>query len=88
MFKLVKFSCGCIGTKPVEGTSTIVNACDGEGNLSFYQREIDLKTFEPLNPKETEEFRSQIERLIYDGYSMRTVRSLVNVQPTIKKLLE
>lgn len=88
MFQLVKFSCGCIGTHPVEGTSTIVNGCDGEGNLSFYQREIDLKTFEPLPPKESEEFRNQIERLIYDGYSMRTVRSLVNVQPTIKKLME
>lgn len=87
MFQLVKFSCGCIGTHPIEGTSTIVNSCDGEGNLSFYQREI-TKTFEPIDPKETEEFRSQIERLIYDGYSMRTVRSLVNVQPTIKKLLE
>lgn len=87
MFQLVKFSCGCVGTKPVQGTSTVIKSCDGEGDLSFYQRTLD-KTFEPLSPEDTEEFRSQIERLIYDGYSMRTVRSLVNVQPTIKKLME
>lgn len=87
MFQLVKFSCGCIGTKPVEGNSTVIKSCDGEGDLAFYQREI-TKSFERLSPEDTEEFRSQIERLIYDGYSMRTVRSLVNVQPTIKKLLE
>lgn len=87
MFKLVRYSCGCIGTEPVQGTSTIVNGCDGEGNLSFYQREI-TKTFEPLPPKETEEFRSQIERLIYDGYSMRTVRSAMLSGLGIKKLLE
>lgn len=88
MFQLVKFSCGCIGTKPVEGTSTIVNSCDGEGNLSFYQRDIDLKTFEPLDPKETEEFRTQIERLILDGYNMKTMRSVLGVQTQLKKLLE
>lgn len=88
MFQLVKFSCGCIGTKPVEGTSTIVNGCDGEGNLSFYQRDIDLKTFEPLDPKETEEFRSKIEQLIYDGYRMRTVRAALDFRPAFKKLME
>lgn len=87
MFQLVKFSCGCIGTHPIEGTSTIVNGCDGEGNLSFYQREI-TKTFEPLPTKEAEEFRNQIERLIYDGYSMRTVRSAMLSSLGIKKLLE
>ena len=87
MFQLVKFSCGCIGTKPVQGTSTVIKSCDGEGDLAFYQRTLD-KAFEQLSPEDTEEFRSQIERLIWDGYSMRTVRSLVNVQPTIKKLLE
>jgi hypothetical protein len=88
MFQLVKFSCGCVGTKPVGGTSTIINSCDGEGNLSFYQRKIDLKTFEPLDPKETEEFRGQIERLILDGYNMKTMRSVLGVQTQLKKLLE
>ena len=87
MFQLVKFSCGCIGTKPVEGNSTVIRSCDGEGDLAFYQRGI-TKTFERLSLEENEQFREQIERLIYDGYSMRTVRSLVNVQPAIKKLLE
>lgn len=87
MFQLVRFSCGCVGTKPVQGTSTVINSCDGEGNLAFYQRTFD-KTFEPLTTEENEEFRDQIERLIYDGYRMRTVRSALDFRPTLKRLLE
>lgn len=87
MFQLVKFSCGCVGTKPVEGTSTVIKSCDGEGELAFYPRTLD-KAFESLSPEETEEFRSQIEQLIYDGYSMRTARAALGFRPAFKKLME
>lgn len=87
MFKLVRFSCDCVGTAPFNGVSTIVRSCDGEGGTSFYQRAID-KDFQPLSAQEVEVFRSEIEKLIFDGYSMRTVRSAIGIQPTIKKLLE
>ena len=86
MFQLVRFSCDCVGTAPVNGVSTIIRGCDGEGDIAFYQRTLN-KDFSPLSPEDTEVFRSEIENLIFDGYSMRTVRSLV-MQPTIKKLLE
>lgn len=87
MFQLVRFSCDCVGTAPINGVSTIVRSCDGEGDIAFYQRTID-KSFQPLSAQEGEVFRSEIEKLIFDGYSMRTVRFAIGLQPTIKKLLE
>jgi hypothetical protein len=87
MFQLVKFSCGCIGTKPVQGISTVIDSCDGEGGLSFYQRTLD-KAFEPLEPEVNENYREEIQKLIFDGYNMKTIRSVLGVQTQLKKLLE
>jgi len=88
MFQLVRYSCDCIGTAPINGVTTMVRSCDGEGNLSFYQRKIENKSFRPLSSEETEEFRSELEKLILDGYNMKAMRSVLGVQTQLKKLLE
>ena len=92
MFKLVKFSCDCVGTEPVRGISTIISCCDGEGAISFYQRNMDSprveKAFKPLSTEETDTYREQIQQLIFDGYSLKAVKSALGIQTTIKKLLE
>ena len=87
MFQLVRFSCDCVGTAPINGVTTIVRSCDGEGNTAFYQRTIE-KDFQPLSAEQTEVFRSEIEKLIFDGYNMRTMRSVLGIQTQLKKLLE
>jgi hypothetical protein len=66
----------------------MVKSCDGEGNLSFYQRKVENKSFRPLSSEETEEFRSELEKLILDGYNMKAMRSVLGVQTQLKKLLE
>jgi hypothetical protein len=72
---------------PVNGISTIVRSCDGEGANTFYQRTIE-KNFQPLSAEQTEVFRSEIEKLIFDGYHLRTVKSILGIQTQLKKLLE
>jgi len=88
MFQLVRYSCDCIGTAPINGVTTMVKSCDGEGNLSFYQRKVENKSFRPLSSEETEEFRSELEKLIFDGYGLRAIKSVLGVQTQLKKLLE
>jgi hypothetical protein len=79
MFQLVRFSCDCVGTMPVNGISTIVRSCDGEGANTFYQRTIE-KNFQPLSAEQTEVFRSEIEKLIFDGYGLRSIKNSLGLQ--------
>lgn len=72
---------------PINGVSTIVRSCDGEGDNSFYQRTIE-KDFQPLSAEQTEVFRSELEKLIFDGYGLRAIKSVLGVQTQLKKLLE
>jgi len=84
MFTLVKFSCGCIGTKPVDGSSTVISSCDNDGEgpeVTFYTSDrINGKTYLPLNEGETAPYRAKIEKLIYDGYRMKSLKRILDIE--------
>ncbi len=82
MFTLVKFSCGCIGTRPYDGSSTIVNSCDNEdGEISFYtSHRIRDKAYSTLDESEAATYREKIEKLIYDGYRMKSLKRILDIK--------
>ena len=54
MLALVRFSCGCVGTRPDEsGKSLVLRECDSNGALleplSLCSRDIGLKSFKELD---------------------------------------
>ena len=79
----VKFSCGCIGFPPnTEGKSVIVKACDGEGEICFYDRFIthsdgSPKSFEPLDSDTDKSIQNDISRTIQDGHKWFELKLLL-----------
>jgi len=79
--KLVKFSCGCVGTEPVGETSVIFTACDrgmGDNEILFYESpRCSGKTYEPLDTVETDDIINEISKLISNGYDFRKMKQLL-----------
>ena len=49
MTVLVRFSCGCIGSPPVDGQSLVIGTCD---DAKPGVRDVKGKTFEPCSEEE------------------------------------
>ena len=90
MIELVKFSCGCIGTKPRAGRSHVVRLCDSyhvrdesdEDDITFSSRDVADKTFEPIDPFGPGEARYgklmlELSSLIRDGHRLRKLKRLL-----------
>lgn len=79
--KLVRFSCGCVGTEPVEGISIIFTVCDhsfGDNEILFYEsNRCSGKTYEPLDSDETRGIIEKTSRLISNGYDFREMKRLM-----------
>ncbi len=76
--KLVKFSCGCVGTEPIDGQSVIFKTCDGGGDISFYKtNRCQQKTHEPLDTVETDDIINETSKLISNGYDFRKMKQLL-----------
>jgi len=76
--KLVKFSCDCIGTEPVDGLTVILRACDGEGNISFFQsNRCHEKSYRPLDSDEVRDIIEETSKLISNGYHFREMKRLM-----------
>jgi hypothetical protein len=85
MIKLVKFSCGCIGTEPNQsGESHLIEYCDvGRYNDDPYPALSELntrcfnKTFVPLTLEEYIKITDELSELISDGHKFRKLRWLL-----------
>ena len=82
---LVKFSCGCVGTPPIDGKSIILDNCDrdkdDDGELHFFQRNMtdnngQVKSFEPLPPEKVQEYTQRLWDYLRDARRWRSARSL------------
>ena len=76
---LVKFSCGCVGTRPVKEKSLTIYDCRSEdGSLCFFDKTImGNKTFQDLSEEESLEYTNELSLLIHQGYSFRKIKSLL-----------
>jgi hypothetical protein len=83
----VKWSCGCKGLKikqPDGVTHDIVlEACDGDRDfsreLSFWDRDMQEKGFEPLHRQEIQYFLKEMRHIIAHGYSHRTIKACLGI---------
>jgi hypothetical protein len=76
----VKFDCGCIGILREGDDPVIVKGCDGEDDLGFWVRgHMDKKGYVKVAILETHLIQ-QIGRLISDGYALRNIRNVLNLQ--------
>jgi hypothetical protein len=65
------------------GYSTIVQSCDNDGmeEISFYtSNRIEGKTYESLNEIETIPYKEKIQKLIYDGYRMKSLKRILDIE--------
>jgi hypothetical protein len=90
----VKFNCGCIGIKQISADGEllapiIVKACDGEAEYSFYRRNhMRFKAYERLPLLEEDAIIKALGGLIGDGYDLRTMRRVLNIDINLGKKVE
>lgn len=78
MLKLVRFSCGCIGTPPDdEHMSVLIQTCDGDSDLCFFIRDMGAKEYDGLSPEATRIAIRSIGQLMSDGHSLHTLRDIL-----------
>ena len=78
----VKYECGCIGFPPKEnGFAIIIKPCDEDGELTFSDRDVRknkiVMPYTELSEIGVGEFKTQIQRLMYDGYKFRDIKRLL-----------
>lgn len=80
---LVRFTCGCIGFRPVgpDSTALLVYACDGDGEPTalFYRRPNNPETFTPLTAEETATIVAALQKLVGNGYRYRELAALLRM---------
>lgn len=73
MTTIVRFKCGCIGTKPdTEGTSTILAACDGDGPGAM------MRPMQTQDYKEID-YREELWTFANDSYKYRQMKQVMRV---------
>lgn len=81
MLTLVRFSCGCIGTVPVDRKSLIVNACDKDyasNEMCFHESErVADKKYESLPEPERDAIVKELGKLVGEGYGLRQIRLIL-----------
>lgn len=80
----VKWECGCKGILLEDPVMTIViEPCDNDcwnNRYDFFDRELvgeSAKTYIKLTPMETEKLMKAVQNLMYDGFKLRTIQSLL-----------
>lgn len=72
MTTIVRFDCGCIGTAPESGRSSILSACDGDdGGPGMSDRDMSSHTYEPVD------YRVQVWADASDAYAYRELQGVL-----------
>lgn len=77
---MVKYNCGCIGLAPNEdGKALIVYSCDAEEDPYGvgYTKDLNVEPFEPMSSDETMRVLLELNRLISQGYMLRSIRAML-----------
>ena len=79
MLELVKFSCGCIGTVPKNGSNIIFCDCRSEDdlNLLFESTNCANKTYSPLTYDEVRYIINSINQSMVDSNKWRKFKRLI-----------
>jgi len=80
---LVRFSCGCVGTKPVNDQVWCFISCDRayeDNEIHIYIREsLVKKQFEPISAEEEHELITKISDLVHNGYKFQSIQRILGV---------
>lgn len=75
---MVKYNCGCIGFAPNEkGDALIVYSCDNEEPYGIGYLDFSVEPFEPLPHEQVERVLRELNRLVSQGYILRSIRSML-----------
>lgn len=81
---LVKYSCDCIGFPPDdEGKAWLIRACDTDRHdypYGIFTRDMSEKTYSELPPKVVEDHMRQLSKLVFNGYRLQNVQSLLGIK--------
>ena len=83
MLDLVRFKCGCVGTRPLDGKSHVIDPCDGEASdygflrLTLRSDLKDIGDFRPLGEAEYGKYVLALSTLLSDGARFRELKSLL-----------